>query len=88
MLKKYLKDTENFHLTYGDGLTSQNLKKLYQFHIKNKKIATVTAVRPPVRFGELNIKKKSVETFKKSHRQRKVGSMEVFLSLTKKYLVF
>ena len=38
-------------LTYGDGLTNQNLNKLEQFHNKNKKIATMTIVRPPVRFG-------------------------------------
>ncbi len=63
-LRKHLKNEENFMLTYGDGLTNQNLKNLLKFHLKNKKIATVTAVRPPVRFGELNIKFNSVGNFK------------------------
>ena len=33
-------------MTYGDGLTSQNLKNLVNFHLNSKKLATVTAVRP------------------------------------------
>ena len=54
-LKKYLNKT--FFLTYGDGLCDVNIKKLINFHKKNKKILTLTAVHPPARFGELNIKK-------------------------------
>ena len=42
-------------MTYGDGVTNLNLKKLLDFHNKHKKIATVTAVRPPVKFGEMEI---------------------------------
>jgi glucose-1-phosphate cytidylyltransferase len=57
-LKKYLKK-ETFFMTYGDGVSDVNLKKLLAFHKKNKKIATVTAVRPPVKFGEIEIKKNS-----------------------------
>ena len=57
-LKKYLKK-ETFFMTYGDGVSNVDLKKLLAFHKKNKKIATVTAVRPPVKFGELDIKKNS-----------------------------
>lgn len=53
-LKKFLKD-DDFLLTYGDGLSNVNLKKLISFHYKNKSIATLTAVRPPVRFGELKL---------------------------------
>lgn len=55
-LKPYLFAEENFLMTYGDGLSDINIKKLIRFHNKHKKIATVTAVRPTVRFGELNIK--------------------------------
>ena len=66
-LKKFLND-ETFMLTYGDGLSNVNLKKLYNFHLKNKKLVTVTAVRPPARFGHLKIKKNLVSYFKeKSH---------------------
>ena len=63
-LKPYFKKNENFFVTYGDGLSNINLKKLLNFHLRNKKIATVTAVRPPVRFGELLIKKDKVLRFK------------------------
>ena len=58
-LKKYLDKGENFFLTYGDGVSNINLQKLLYFHKKKKKIATVTAVRPPVKFGELMIGKNS-----------------------------
>jgi len=63
-LKKYFKKNENFLLTYGDGLTSQNLNKLLKFHIKQNKIATLTAVKPPARFGELKINGNQVSSFK------------------------
>ena len=53
-LKKYL-EKERFFLTYGDGLSNVNLKKLLNFHKKKKKLMTVTAVRPTARFGELEI---------------------------------
>ena len=50
-------------LTYGDGLTSQSIKKLLKFHHSHGKVATLTAVRPPVRFGELNLSKNKVKKF-------------------------
>ena len=55
-IKKFIDKKENFFMTYGDGLCSINLDSLIQFHLKHKKIASVTAVHPPVRFGELEIK--------------------------------
>lgn len=62
-LQKYFKENENFFLTYGDAVSDINLKKLLLFHIKSKKIATLTCVHPPARFGELTIKKNSVSKF-------------------------
>ncbi len=56
-LKKILKNEKLFFMTYGDGVTNLNLIKLINFHNKHKKIATVTAVRPPVKFGEMEIGK-------------------------------
>lgn len=56
-LKNILKKEENFFLTYGDGLSNVNLKKLLNFHLLKKRVATITAVRPTARFGQLNIKK-------------------------------
>jgi len=54
-LKSYFNEGEDFFMTYGDGLCSLNLDDLEKFHTNHKKIATVTAVHPPVRFGELEI---------------------------------
>ena len=62
-LKNHLKNEETFMLTYGDGVSSVNIKKLVEFHNKHKKIATLTAVRPPVRFGELKIKGNKIDSF-------------------------
>jgi glucose-1-phosphate cytidylyltransferase len=52
-VKKYLHDDDNFMLTYGDGVGDINLQKLLEFHNSHGKILTVTGVRPPGRFGEL-----------------------------------
>ena len=62
-LKKFLKKKKRFMLTYGDGLTNQKLKKLIEFHKRSKKIATLTAVRPPVRFGEIKLNRSKVIGF-------------------------
>ena len=61
-LKNFFKKDENFMLTYGDGISNQNLTKLKNFHLKHKKIATMTVVRPPVRFGEVKLKKNNLIT--------------------------
>ncbi len=60
------KDT--FMMTYGDGLSNINLKKLLKFHKKNKKMVTLTAVRPPARFGALKIKGSNVKYFKEKSK--------------------
>ena len=64
-LKKYL-EKETFLMTYGDGLTDLNIKKLVKFHKKNKNIATLTAVRPPARFGVIKINGKKFLISRKS----------------------
>tara|TARA_B100000989_G_C19521914_1_gene464588 strand:+ start:513 stop:1214 length:702 start_codon:yes stop_codon:yes gene_type:complete len=71
-LKSLIKDRENFFMTYGDGLCDVNLNELVKFHLKHKKIATVTAVHPPVRFGELEIDEEKVIKFEEKS-QAKVG---------------
>ena len=66
-LQKYLnKDT--FMLTYGDGVSNVNLKKLLDFHKKNRKIATLTAVRPPARFGNIKLLGNKVKYFKEKSK--------------------
>ena len=62
-LKKYFSTNENFMLTYGDGLSNVDLKKLLKFHMKHKKIATLTSVKPPARFGEVFISGNRVSKF-------------------------
>ena len=71
-LKKFIEKEENFFMTYGDGLCSINLNHLLNFHLKHKKIATVTAVHPPVRFGELEIENDEVINFEEKP-QAKAG---------------
>ena len=62
-LSKYLKK-ETFLMTYGDGLSNVNLKKLVKFHKQKKKLMTLTAVRPPARFGAIKIINNTVRYFK------------------------
>jgi glucose-1-phosphate cytidylyltransferase len=47
-----------FFLTYGDGLSNVNLKNLEVSHAKSKKMVTLTAVRPPARFGYIKVRKR------------------------------
>jgi glucose-1-phosphate cytidylyltransferase len=60
----YVKDEEIFCLTYGDGVSNVNIKKLIDFHKSEKVMATLTAVIPPGRFGALDIKDSRVQQFK------------------------
>lgn len=61
-LKEYV-GNETFMLTYGDGLSNVNLAELLKFHQSNQKVATVTAVHPGARFGELEINSNIVTSF-------------------------
>ena len=62
-LKSFI-GNETCLLTYGDGLSDINISKLIEFHKDHKKLVTVSAVRPPARFGQLEIKNNLVESFK------------------------
>ena len=62
-LGKFLKN-ETFLATYGDGLANVDLKKLVKFHQKSKKLVTLTAVRPPARFGSIKLNRNKVSYFK------------------------
>ena len=70
-VKKFLPINENFLFTYGDGVSNVNIDKLVSLHIKRKKLITVTAVRPPARFGEIVINKNSVKSFKEKPQTSK-----------------
>ena len=71
-LKHYFNENENFFMTYGDGLSDVNLNELKKFHDSHGKIATVTAVHPPVRFGELEITNDRITNFEEKP-QAKAG---------------
>lgn len=68
LIKKYIGSDENFFMTYGDGVSDIDIKKLLLFHNKHKKIATLSAVRPLPRFGHLTIKNKKVIKFKEKDK--------------------
>jgi len=54
-VREYLDPNESFLFTYGDGLGNVNIESLIKFHASHNKLATVTAVKPPGRFGILSI---------------------------------
>ena len=66
-LEKYI-GSETFMLTYGDGLSNIDLKKLLRFHKKNKKMVTMSAVRPPARFGVIKLNGNKVTYFKEKSK--------------------
>ena len=66
-IKKFI-GNETFMMTYGDGLSNINLRKLLKFHKKNKRLVTLTAVRPPARFGALQLKGQMVNYFKEKSK--------------------
>lgn len=61
-LSKWLGE-ETFMLTYGDGVSDVNLDELIKFHRSHGKLATLTAVRPPARFGHLELNVNRVVEF-------------------------
>jgi glucose-1-phosphate cytidylyltransferase len=62
-LKPYLEDEDDFCFTYGDGLADVDVSNLIAFHKQHQKLATITAVSPPGRFGALDIEHGRVEKF-------------------------
>ncbi len=63
-IKKFIGEDENFFMTYGDGLSNIDLHSLIDFHKKQNKIATLSAVRPLPRFGNITLKGDKVIEFK------------------------
>ncbi len=62
-IRRYVEQDDLFCLTYGDGVSDVNITELLAFHRKHGKVATVTAVRPPGRFGEMRIAQDKVSEF-------------------------
>lgn len=61
-LEKFLQN-ETFMVTYGDGVSNVDIRKLVEFHRSHGKLATVTAVHPPPRYGELLINEDLTTSF-------------------------
>jgi glucose-1-phosphate cytidylyltransferase len=62
-IRRYVEGDEHFCLTYGDGVSDVDVAKTLAFHRAHGKAATVTAVRPPGRFGEMRIEDGAVTEF-------------------------
>lgn len=63
-VKDYVKDEEAFCFTYGDGVSDVNINDLIAYHQQYGKLATLTAVTPPGRFGALDIQAGKIRSFK------------------------
>jgi len=59
----YLSDQDAFCFTYGDGVADVDLSDLIRFHQSHGRLATVTAVKPPGRFGALSLKGHTISDF-------------------------
>ena len=79
---------ETFMMTYGDGVSNINLKKLIKFHKKNKKMITLTAVRPPARFGAIKINGQLVKHFKEKSKLDEGWINGGFFVIESKFLKF
>lgn len=69
LVERYL-EGETFLCTYGDGLSNVDLGKLVTFHRERGRVVTVTGVRPPSRFGELEVRDGLAASF----REKQAGS--------------
>lgn len=86
-LKKFVKN-ETFFMTYGDGVSDINLKKLLNFHKKNNKLVTLTAVRPPARFGAIKLEGNKVKIFKEKDKMDEGWINGGFFVMEPKFLNF
>lgn len=62
-IKRFIEGDEEFFLTYGDGVSDVNIKELLAFHKKEDRVATMTGVRPPSKFGEIATEGNKVISF-------------------------
>ena len=83
---KFLENDQDFMMTYGDGLSNVNLHKLNDFHKKNKKLCTVTAVKPLARFGAIDIRNDIVKGFMEKPKSETGWINGGFFVLSKKVI--
>ena len=84
----HLIPSNEFFLTYGDGLSNVNIKKLEKFHKKNKKIITVTAVNLTSRFGEIKTRGNQVISFEEKKKIKNVWINGGFFVVNKTFLKY
>ena len=70
----YLNDGEDFCFTYGDGVGNINITESIKKHRKNNKLATVTATRPPGRFGALLLNNGEIKSFKEKPQEQWINA--------------
>ena len=63
-VQEFVKDEKAFCFTYGDGVSDVNISELIAYHHKHGKLATLTSVAPPGRFGALDIQSGLIKSFK------------------------
>lgn len=79
-------DTDDFMLTYGDGVTDLNIAKLVEYHKAHKGIGTVTGVTPVSQYGELAIEEGKVVSFSEKPRKHKSSISGGYFIFKKKFL--
>jgi glucose-1-phosphate cytidylyltransferase len=62
-IRSYVQEERSFCMTYGDGLADVDIAELIAFHESHGRLATITAVRPPGRYGALEIRRGRVQRF-------------------------
>ena len=87
-VQNYLDFDEPFFFTYGDGLANINLNQLLEHHIKHGKLATLTAVQPPGRFGAIKLDNSDVTNFQEKPDGDKAWINGGFFVLDPKVLKF
>lgn len=80
------KVTGDFYLTYGDGVSDVDISKLYAFHHSHGKLATLTAVQPPARFGALKLTGTTVTGFEEKPKGEGARVNGGFFCLSSKVL--
>jgi glucose-1-phosphate cytidylyltransferase len=85
-LAPYLDDGDTFMMTFGDGVSDVDITKLFEFHRKHGKLATLTAVRPPARFGHVELDGDQVAEFSEKPQLGEGWINGGFFVLSKKVL--
>jgi len=87
-ISNFLKDDETFCFTYGDGVADINIKELISFHEREGRLATLTAVQPPGRFGQITYQRGKVLSFEEKPKGDKNWINGGFFVLNKKVIDF